>query len=78
MPVELVAYLAEQLEIADPSGVKSYGDREMTRLDHAREIREADGWHDFGGFADELSEWVEGRAWTTGDGPKALFDAAVG
>lgn len=78
VPVELVAYLAEQLEIADPSGVKSYGEREMTRLDHAREIRQADGWHDFGGFADELGEWVEGRAWTTGDGPKALFDAAVG
>jgi hypothetical protein len=26
---------------------------------------------------DELGVWVEGRAWTTGDGPKALFDAAV-
>lgn len=78
VPVELVGYLAEQLGVADPSCVKSYGDREMTRLDHAREIREADGWHEFAGFADELGEWVEGRAWTTGDGPKALFDAAVG
>lgn len=26
---------------------------------------------------DELGEWIEARAWTTGDGPKALFDAAV-
>ncbi|APU15087.1 MULTISPECIES: Tn3 family transposase [Actinoalloteichus] len=78
VPVELVDYLAEQLGIADPSCVKSYGDREMTRLDHAREIREADGWYEFGGFAGELGDWVEGRAWTTGDGPKALFDAAVG
>ncbi|MEU5845664.1 DUF4158 domain-containing protein [Saccharopolyspora shandongensis] len=27
--------------------------------------------------SDELGEWIEARAWTTGDGPKALFDAAV-
>ncbi|WP_460959975.1 DUF4158 domain-containing protein [Parasphingorhabdus pacifica] len=25
-----------------------------------------------------MSEWLDARAWTTGDGPKALFDAAVG
>lgn len=58
VPVELVAYLAEQLEIADPSCVKAYGDREMTRLDHAKEVREADGWHNFAGFVGELGEWV--------------------
>jgi hypothetical protein len=44
VPVELVDYLAEQLEIADSSCVKSYGEREMTRLDHAKEIREVDDW----------------------------------
>lgn len=27
---------------------------------------------------DELSEWLDARAWTTGDGPKSLFDAAGG
>ncbi len=27
---------------------------------------------------DELSEWLDARAWTTGDGPKSLFDAAAG
>ncbi|EFE85439.1 transposase for transposon [Streptomyces albidoflavus] len=25
-----------------------------------------------------MREWVDARAWTTGEGPKALFDAAVG
>ena len=27
---------------------------------------------------DELSGWLDARAWTTGDGPKSLFDAAAG
>jgi Domain of unknown function (DUF4158) len=26
----------------------------------------------------ELASWIDDRAWTTGDGPKALFDGAVG
>lgn len=76
VPAELVDYLAEQLGIADPSCVKSYGEREMTRLDHAKEIRKADDWKDFSEVETELGQWVERRAWTTGDGPKALFDAA--
>ncbi|GLY66522.1 transposase [Amycolatopsis taiwanensis] len=78
VPVELVDYLAEQLEIADASCVKAYAERDKTRLEHVWEIRDADGWHEFSEVEVELGEWVEGRAWTTGDGPKALFDAAVG
>ncbi|MFF0145757.1 DUF4158 domain-containing protein [Amycolatopsis sulphurea] len=77
VPAVLVEYLAEQLDIADPSCLKSYGEREQTRTDHAGEIREADDWREFAEVDDELTEWIEGRAWTTGDGPKALFDASV-
>jgi hypothetical protein len=78
VPVELLNYLAEQLQIDDPSCVKSYGEREKTPFEHVWEIREVDNWHEFSTRADELGEWIEGRAWTTGDGPKALFDASVG
>ncbi len=78
VPVVLVDYLAEQLGIADPSCVKFYGERENTRLAHVREIRQADGWREFTEVEAELGEWIEGQAWTTGDGPKVLFDAAVG
>ncbi|MDT8913481.1 Tn3 family transposase [Amycolatopsis sp. PS_44_ISF1] len=78
VPLELVEYLAEQLDIDDPSCVKAYSERGKTRLEHLWEIRQADGWHEFTLVELELGEWVEGRAWTTGDGPKALFDAAVG
>ena len=75
VPAELVQYLAEQLDIADPSCLKSYSERDKTRLEHLWEIRQVDRWQE---FLDVEAEWVEGRAWTTGDGPKALFDASVG
>ncbi|HSK89835.1 MAG TPA: DUF4158 domain-containing protein [Euzebyales bacterium] len=78
VPVELIEYLAEQLGIADPSCVKSYGERDKTRLEHLWEIRDSDRWKEFSEVEVDMGEWIEGRAWTTGDGPKALFDAAVG
>jgi TnpA family transposase len=77
VPVELVDYLAEQLGIVDSSCVKSYGEREKTRFEHVWELRQAGGWHEFSVVENELGEWIEARAWTTGDGPKALFDVAV-
>lgn len=77
VPTEVVDYLAEQLDIADPSCVKDYRVREMTRLEHAAQIRDAYGFVEFTAAAEELARWVDDRAWTTGDGPKALFDGAV-
>ncbi|WP_366521053.1 DUF4158 domain-containing protein [Lapillicoccus sp.] len=52
--------------------------REMTRFEHRWEISEAGGWRDFAEVADELSLWIDRRAWTTGDGPKAIVDGALG
>jgi Domain of unknown function (DUF4158) len=40
--------------------------------------RGALGYRDFAAAEQELAGWVAARAWNTGDGPKALFDAAVG
>lgn len=77
VPTEVVDYLAEQLGIDDPSCVKAYRAREMTRLEHAREIRDAYGFGEFTDAEPELVRWVDDRAWTTGDGPKALFNGAV-
>ncbi len=77
VPTAVVDYLAAQLGIEDPSCVKTYRVREMTRLEHAREIRAAYGFGEFTDAEQELVRWVDDRAWTTGDGPKALFDGAV-
>ncbi len=49
----------------------------MTRLEHAWEIRREYGFVDFAAAEAELAAWIDAQAWTSGDGPKALFDAAV-
>ncbi|MFC9856319.1 MULTISPECIES: Tn3 family transposase [unclassified Streptomyces] len=78
VPAEVAGYLAGQLEIADVSCLKLYGERDGTARTHAGEIQEAGGWRDFAEVREELAGWLDARAWTTGDGPKALFDAAAG
>ncbi|MEV6403992.1 Tn3 family transposase [Streptomyces bobili] len=78
VPAEVVDYLAEQLGIADASALKAYGERENTRLAHVRELRKVLEYTEFAEAEAELRVWVDARAWTTGEGPKALFDASVG
>ncbi|MEU6261724.1 DUF4158 domain-containing protein [Saccharopolyspora shandongensis] len=63
----MAEYLAEQLEIADPSCLKDYGERDGTARTHAGEIQNAEGWRDFSEVISELTEWLDARAWTTGD-----------
>jgi hypothetical protein len=77
VPTVVIDYVAEQLAVVDASCVKRYTERDKTRLDHAWEIQHAFGLRDFAAARAELSEWVDARAWTTGDGPKAIFTAAV-
>ncbi|MBJ7611391.1 MAG: DUF4158 domain-containing protein [Candidatus Dormibacteraeota bacterium] len=73
----MLEYLAEQLAVADPSCVKRYTERRSTRFEHAEEIRGVLTLRDFAGAEQELTAWVNARAWTTGDGPKAIFNDAV-
>ncbi|GAA2360803.1 hypothetical protein GCM10010246_59200 [Streptomyces cuspidosporus] len=78
VPAEVAEYLAGQLDIEDASCLKLYGERDGTARTHAGEIQEAGGWRDFAEVREELTGWLDARAWTTGDGPKALFGAAAG
>jgi hypothetical protein len=77
VPTEVLEFVAGQLDIADPSCVKRYTERDKTRFDHAWEIQRAYGLKDFAAAEDELREWVAARSWTSGDGPKAIFGDAV-
>jgi hypothetical protein len=77
VPLELVEYLAEQLGIDDPSCVKSYLDRRMTRFEHADEVQQEYGLTAFAAVEAELAAWIADQAWMTGDGPKAIFSGAV-
>nr|WP_240805553.1 DUF4158 domain-containing protein [Streptomyces sp. A1547] len=80
VPWAVIEHLAVQLGIEDPSVVKRYTERRQTLYDHAWEIRDAYAYHPY-----EDDEWgrrfrtfLHGRAWTHAEGPKALFDPAVG
>lgn len=77
MPHELVEYLAEQLDIADPGCVKQYTEREKTKLEHAWEIQREYGLTPYADVEAELLVWVVDQAWMTGDGPKVLQAGAV-
>ena len=73
----VVDFLAAQLEIADPSRVKAYAQRQATQWEHAAEIRRECGYRDFGDASAEVDEFVAARAWTRVETAKALFDATV-
>ncbi len=73
VPGEVLDFVAGQLGIADPSVVKQYAERVKTKFDHQQEIRRKYGLRDFADAEAELAGWVAARAWTSGDGPKAIF-----
>jgi TnpA family transposase len=77
VPSAVLDFVAERLEIADPSCVKGYVERRSTRFEHQAEIVAEYGYRDFAATEADLVRWVDDRAWNTGDGPKALFDGAV-
>ena len=73
VPGEVLDFIAGQLDMADPSQVKRYTEREKTRFDHQWEIRRARGYREFADVEAEFSGWVAARSRATGDGPKAIF-----
>ncbi|SCG16482.1 protein of unknown function [Micromonospora echinofusca] len=77
VPLVVLDYVAAQVGVGDPSCVKRYTEREKTRLEHQWEIAQVDGFVSFASAQESLVQWLDRRSWTTGDGPKALFFAAV-
>lgn len=77
VPPEVVAYVCEQVGVADVSALAGYMARRPTRFEHSREITAAYGYREFSAMEKELARWLADRAWTTDEGPTALFDGAV-
>ncbi len=77
VPGEVLDFVAGQLGIENPAVVKRYTERVKTKSDHQQEIRRKYGLRDFAGAEVELAEWVAARAWTSGDGPKAIYRDAL-
>lgn len=68
VPNVVFEYLAEQLQIADPSCVKRYTERAKTRFEHQWEIQRAEGLKDFAAAAAELVAWMDARRGRPGTG----------
>ncbi len=77
VPGDVVTYLAGQLDIAGPACLGRYTERRTTRFEHVEEIKAAYELQDFAEVEKELEAWVDARAWTGGDGPKAIFNDAL-
>jgi len=77
VPTAVVDYVAGQVGASDASCLKGYLSRRATRFEHTAEIVAAYGYRGFADAEAELERWVDDRAWTTGEGPAALFDGAV-
>ncbi|KOU82506.1 hypothetical protein ADK93_28880 [Streptomyces sp. XY58] len=80
VPWSVVDHLAGQLGIEDPSVVKRDAERPKTAYEHAWEIRDAYGYHQFEdpAWGRRFRTFLHGRAWTRAEGPVALVNQAVG
>lgn len=67
-------YVAAQVGAADASCLKGYLSRRPTRFEHVVEISQAYCYRDFADAENELEHWLDDRVWTTGEGPRALFE----
>ncbi len=76
-PRAVIDYVAAQVQVSDPSCLKRYSERDKTRLEHQWEIAERYGYTSFAAAEVELGVWLDARAWTSVEGPKALLTAAI-
>jgi hypothetical protein len=77
VPDEVVIYLAKQLDIDVVDQLGRYTERRITRFEHREEIRAALGLTEFSAQVEAFTAWLDALAFTTGDGPHALFAASV-
>ncbi|WTO41785.1 DUF4158 domain-containing protein [Streptomyces chartreusis] len=81
VPWVVIEHIAEQLDIEDVSSIKQYTERPKTPYEHAWEIRDVYEYHEYDDpeWSRKFRTFLHGRAWTAhAEGPKALFDHAVG
>lgn len=78
VPVVVLDFVAEQLGVDDSSRVQEYTRRRTTSFEHQLLIRRVYGWVDFTVVEADFVRWMSARAWTSGDGPKAIFVDAMG
>jgi TnpA family transposase len=79
VPSGIVMHMSRQLHITDPACLPRYLDRSRTHYDHAQEIKQHYGYHDFHAPPEyfRLVRWLYTRAWLSAERPSVLFDFAT-
>jgi TnpA family transposase len=79
VPAAVVAYLARQVGVTDPSCLAHYLDRLPTHREHAGEIQRRFHYRDFTDQPEHfrLVRWLAARAWVSAERPSVLFDLAT-
>src|SRR5687767_3229990 len=76
VPPGVIQFMAHQLAIPDTTTLNRYLERDDTKWEHAQEIRQHYGYHD---FTDQpwhfrLVRWLYTRAWLSNERPLVLFE----
>lgn len=76
VPVNVVNYLASQLNIIDTNCLSHYLHRVNTQWEHTQIIKESYGYRDFNSQPQhwQLIRWLYERAWVSAESPRVLFD----
>ncbi|MEZ5045234.1 MAG: DUF4158 domain-containing protein [Saprospiraceae bacterium] len=78
-PSNVLAYLARQLKIADPTCISQYMERDTTHWEHSEEIQKRLGYQDFHSHPSyfRLVRWLYNKVWLHDERPGVLFDLAT-
>jgi hypothetical protein len=76
VPVNVVNYLASQLNITESNRLSQYLNRIRTHWEHIEEIKYHYGYRDFNSQPEHwrLVRWLYERAWVSAESPSILFD----
>jgi hypothetical protein len=79
VPSGVVTYLCQHLSRTNPACLSRYLTRPSTHHEHAQEITQRYGYHDFHtpSVTWGLLRWLYSRAWLTTERPSVLFDLAT-
>lgn len=79
IPVNVQAFVADQLSISDIQVLASYAQRETTKREHTALIRKQYSYHEFSSppWPFRLSRLLYSRAWISNERPSVMFDFAT-
>lgn len=79
VPVNIVNYLATQLNITEPDCLLKYLKRARTHWEHIEEIKYHYGYRDFHAQPQHwrLIRWLYERVWVSAESPSVLFDVTT-